>query len=102
VEALLSPDTDDGSWDDLSACLVPFIQKMDDKYRDALMATDIAGARMQSAADQLELTLPALKSRVRRGRNQLKSALLKCCAIETVNNRMRDTSVHSPGKCDGC
>lgn len=102
LEALPSPDTDDGSWDDLSACLVPFIKKMDDKYRDVLMATDIAGARMQSAADQLGLTLPALKSRVRRGRHQLKSALLKCCTIESANNRMRDSSVRSPCNCDGC
>ena len=87
----------------LSDCLVPMIHKLDRKYRDALMATDISGQSMATAAANQNLSLSALKSRVQRGRNKLKTALLRCCSFETNRARQAlDGSARIDCQCDGC
>ena len=68
---------------DFVRCLVPFIRDLPPAYGEALMLTDIEGRAQAEAAERLGLSLPALKSRVRRGRAKLRAALLRCCAIET-------------------
>lgn len=88
---------------ELSDCLVPIIHKLDRKYRDALIATDISGQSMATAAANQNLSLSALKSRVQRGRNKLKSAILQCCVIATgSNDRILDWSARSDCECDNC
>lgn len=94
---------DDDFRAELSDCLVPIIQKMDDKYRDALMATDIFGQSLAAAAENQNLSLSAMKSRVLRGRNRLKAALQQCCIIGKGSGRaFVNGASHFDCTCDGC
>lgn len=52
------------------------------KYQQALLLTEIQGLKQQELADQLGLSLSGAKSRVQRGRELLKAALLECCHFE--------------------
>lgn len=72
--------------EELALCLAPLIQQLPNRYRTALELVDIAGLRQADAAQELNLSLSGLKSRVQRGRLLLKQLLLDCCAIEI--NRM--------------
>lgn len=51
-------------------------------YRAALLLVDIQGFRQEKAAEILGISLPGLKSRVQRGRRQLKKMLLDCCHFQ--------------------
>ena len=53
-----------------------------EKYREALILTEIQGLSQQEMANRLGLSLAGAKSRVQRGRRLLKDALLDCCHFE--------------------
>ena len=66
----------------LALCLRPMIESLPAAYADALRLTELEELSQAEAARQLGLSLTALKSRVRRGRAQLKTTLLQCCEFE--------------------
>jgi RNA polymerase sigma-70 factor, ECF subfamily len=55
------------------------IDKLPDKYKEALILTEIEGQSQKQVAEKLNLTYSALKSRVQRAREMLKAAILTCC-----------------------
>ncbi len=52
------------------------------KYRQALELTELGGTTQKDAAEQLGLSVSGMKTRVQRGRDKLKDALLDCCSVE--------------------
>lgn len=66
----------------LARCLVPLIRSLPERYGEALMLTEIEGMTQAAAARQLGLSVSGMKSRVQRGRQKLKDALLRCCTIQ--------------------
>ncbi|HEY3486502.1 MAG TPA: sigma-70 family RNA polymerase sigma factor [Gammaproteobacteria bacterium] len=82
-------DTDESdSYAELAQCLRPLIRQLPKDYGDALLLTDINGNTQGAVARELGLSVSGMKSRVQRGREQLKQALRRCCEIE-VNKRGR-------------
>jgi RNA polymerase sigma-70 factor (ECF subfamily) len=73
---------DDGDDSELASCVLPFIHALPEKYREALLLTDIGGLTQMDAAKRLGISNSGMKSRVQRGRARVKQALLNCCAIE--------------------
>jgi RNA polymerase sigma-70 factor (ECF subfamily) len=67
---------------ELAACLRPLLQRLAPLQRDALALTELEGLTQATAAAQLGLSLSGMKSRVQRGRVQLKELLTACCEIE--------------------
>jgi RNA polymerase sigma-70 factor (ECF subfamily) len=67
---------------ELSACLRPMIQRLPADYRKAIFLVALDGITQRAAAQQLELSLSGLKSRVQRGREKLKIMLHQCCHIQ--------------------
>ena len=67
---------------ELSACVAPMIAALPEKYRDALVMTDLNGLTQQEAANRLGVSLSGMKSRVQRGRRQIKDMVLACCRVE--------------------
>jgi RNA polymerase sigma-70 factor, ECF subfamily len=67
---------------ELAMCLRPFVQQLPAIYRDTLLATDFDSKTMQILADELGLSLSAIKSRASRARFMLKEKLLRCCHVE--------------------
>jgi RNA polymerase sigma-70 factor (ECF subfamily) len=67
---------------DLSGCLRPMLNRLLAEYRDAIRLVEIEGLTHQQAARQLGLSVPGMKSRVQRGRQQLRNLLRECCVIK--------------------
>jgi RNA polymerase sigma-70 factor (ECF subfamily) len=63
------------------------IERLSLGYRQAVILIDLEGLTQQEAAAQLGLSLSGMKSRVQRGRRQLKGMLEACCAIELDQRR---------------
>jgi RNA polymerase sigma-70 factor (ECF subfamily) len=66
----------------LARCLRPLVDRLDDRYRDALLLTDLGELSQAEAARRLGLSEPGMRSRVQRGRTQLHQALASCCSVE--------------------
>lgn len=66
---------------ELAKCLTPLLQRLPPSYRDALQLTDLDGLTQAEAAARAGLSLSGMKSRVQRGRGQLKGLLEQCCEI---------------------
>ena len=67
---------------ELAGCLRPMIERLSKDYRDAISLVEIEGLPQHAAAKQIGLSLSGMKSRVQRGRKQLKQMLDDCCLIE--------------------
>jgi len=72
---------------ELAGCLRPMIERLSGEYRRAVVLIDFEGLTQQEAAVQLGLSLSGMKSRVQRGRRQLKGMLEACCTIELDRRR---------------
>jgi RNA polymerase sigma-70 factor (ECF subfamily) len=78
----LAPESAEEGRSELAQCLRPLIGRLDDKYREALELTELNGLSQVAAAERLELSVSGMKTRVQRGRSQLRELLLECCHIE--------------------
>lgn len=67
---------------ELAGCLRPMIERLSKNYRDAITLVELDGLTQQAAARQMGISLSGMKSRVQRGRNQLKHMLDECCLIQ--------------------
>ncbi len=67
---------------ELVTCLKPLIAEMPEIYRTALVLSEIEGLPQKEVADRLNISLSGAKSRVQRGRENLRLRLLNCCDIE--------------------
>ena len=59
-----------------------FVAELPDPYREALELAELEGLTQAEVAARTGLSLSGVKSRVQRGRAQLRAALLRCCAFE--------------------
>ncbi len=67
---------------ELACCLRPMIEQLSQDYRDAIILVELDGLTQHAAAEQMGISLSGMKSRVQRGRKQLKQMLDDCCLIE--------------------
>ena len=56
---------------------------MPEKYAAPLRMADIEGMKQTDIAENLQLSLPATKSRVQRARELLKNEIVTCCYLDT-------------------
>ncbi|MDF0675508.1 MAG: RNA polymerase sigma factor SigZ [Nitrospira sp.] len=87
---------------ELAGCLRPMIERLSQDYRDAITLVELEGLTQQVAAKRMGISLSGMKSRVQRGRKQLKRMLDDCCLIQldsrkgVVEYRLRRA------ECDSC
>lgn len=62
--------------------LEPMVGDLPEKYREALLLTDIRGLSQKELSEKLDISLSGAKSRVQRAREKLKENLLDCCHLE--------------------
>lgn len=87
---------------ELAGCLRPMIERLSKDYRQAVMLVEVEGFTQQASAKRLGLSLSGMKSRVQRGRKQLKQMLDECCLIQLDRRRgVIDYEVRDSG-CDPC
>jgi RNA polymerase sigma-70 factor (ECF subfamily) len=68
--------------DELARCLAPLLERLPERYRQAVELTELEGVTQAEAAARLGLSTSGMKSRVQRARTQLKDLLADCCEIE--------------------
>jgi len=87
---------------ELAGCLRPMIERLSKDYRDAITLVELDGLTQQAAAKQMGISLSGMKSRVQRGRTQLKHLLDECCLIQLDRRGgVREFEVRDTG-CDPC
>ena len=67
---------------ELTSCLPPMIARLPEPYRTAIEWTELQGLTQTEAASRAALSVSGMKSRVQRGREQLKQIILSSCRIE--------------------
>jgi RNA polymerase sigma-70 factor (ECF subfamily) len=75
-------DVDDAAFERLAACVQPFVGMLAPPYREAIELVELGGLTQVEAAARLGLPVSTMKSRVQRGRAQLRELLEQCCAID--------------------
>ncbi|MEM1024601.1 MAG: sigma-70 family RNA polymerase sigma factor [Myxococcota bacterium] len=85
----------------LAAQIIPlFVARLPEPYRQALELTELGGLSQAEAAAREGVGLSAMKSRVQRGRRQLREELERCCAFELdVRGRVQSAQPHEAGSC---
>jgi RNA polymerase sigma-70 factor (ECF subfamily) len=76
------PDANDGEIAYLKASFRRMIYSLPEPYREAVVLTELEGLTQQALANRLGISLSGAKSRVQRGRAQLKQMLDECCTFE--------------------
>lgn len=101
AEAAVEPEADSpDARGELSACISPLLKQLKPSFREALTLTEIDGLTQAEAAERLGISLSGTKSRVQRGRRQLRQVLVQCCEVEL--DARGDLSEYRPrrGDCD--
>jgi RNA polymerase sigma-70 factor (ECF subfamily) len=83
---------------ELARCLEPVVHRLPEPYRDALLLTDLGGASQVEAARSAGLSVAGMKSRVQRGRRQLRDLLAECCAV-SLDSRRQVSEIERTGPC---
>jgi RNA polymerase sigma-70 factor, ECF subfamily len=78
------------------------IDRLPARYRTPLRLSELEGLPQQQVARRLGLSLSGVKSRVQRGRRQLKLMLLDCCHIEFDRAGSPMDYHQKAGNCRGC
>jgi len=66
----------------LVLCLKNMIDSLPDKYKQAIMLTELGGLTQKELAQKLGMSISGAKSRVQRGRTMLKEKLFECCKFQ--------------------
>ena len=66
----------------ISTSLRDLVDRLPEKYRDALILTEFEGRSQVDIAAELGLSVSGAKSRVQRARAMLRDELLECCHFE--------------------
>jgi RNA polymerase sigma-70 factor (ECF subfamily) len=83
-ETLTLPEEPDEKDDvgELALSVRKMVDCLPEKYRQALILSELQGVPHRQIAQQLGISLSGAKSRVQRGREKLREALLECCHFE--------------------
>ncbi len=89
---------------ELAGYLAPFVAMLPSSYREALTLVELEGLTQKQAAEMVGISLSGMKSRVQRGRVQLRKALEDCCHIALdVRGRVVSCEPRPDGRLpDGC
>lgn len=80
-EVAQEQDEDRAAEQQLASAVAPFVSMLPSPYREALTLTELEGLTQREAAEMLGVSLSGMKSRVQRGRAQLRTMLTQCCEV---------------------
>jgi RNA polymerase sigma-70 factor (ECF subfamily) len=76
-----SEDASESAEQTLAKNIAVFVAALPSPYREAVTLTELQGMSQKDAAEMLGISLSGMKSRVQRGRQQIREMLLACCEI---------------------
>jgi RNA polymerase sigma-70 factor (ECF subfamily) len=87
----------------LSGCVSMFVARLPTPYREAVTLVELEGLTMREAADMVGISVSGMKSRVQRGREQLRTLFDDCCEIALdVRGKPTDFSPRPKPSCKPC
>jgi RNA polymerase sigma-70 factor (ECF subfamily) len=95
-----SQDDERAALQELAGCMTPMIRQLPPAYREAVTLADLEGINQTDAAARAGVSLSAMKSRIHRGRQQLKAALEDCCRVQL--DRRGTIVAYDPRKPNSC
>ncbi|RYV03241.1 hypothetical protein SOPP22_05720 [Shewanella sp. OPT22] len=87
--------------ENLDRCLDILIKNLSADYSTVLDASELQGRKQKEIAEEQGLSLPAVKSRIKRGRAQLKDKLQACCDFEFRDDGGVESFCLNKCGCDG-
>ena len=96
----ISQDDERAALQELAACMTPMIRQLPPAYREAVTLADLEGVNQADAAARAGVSLSAMKSRIQRGRQQLKAVLEDCCRVQL--DRRGTIVAYDPRKPNSC
>ncbi len=97
------PPSNDMEMEELKAAVRRMISSLPEPYRAALVLTEFEGLTQKEVAERFGLSLSGAKSRVQRGREQLKQLLHERCTFEfDRRGRVIDCAPRANGSCQEC
>ena len=95
-----SRDDERAALQELAGCMTPMIRQLSPAYREAVTLADLEGVNQADAAARAGVSLSAMKSRIQRGRQQLKAVLEDCCRVQL--DRRGTIVAYDPRKPNSC
>ncbi|MCP4596918.1 RNA polymerase sigma factor SigZ [Neptuniibacter sp.] len=86
----------------LSECVIPFINALPKREAELLRTIDIQGRSQKEYATELGLSYSALKSRVQRARQKLRALFESCCHLELDRKGNVIDFLENPDQCRNC
>jgi len=87
----------------LSGCILPMILALPETFQQPLILSEIEGKKYKQVADELGLTLSAVKSRILRGREKLHKSMVACCTLYRDNaGKIVDYEQKMTNSCHDC
>ncbi|HAK11573.1 MAG TPA: RNA polymerase sigma factor SigZ [Chitinophagaceae bacterium] len=86
---------------ELEHCLTPFINQLDDKYKEAIILTEFKGLSQKQLAEKLNISYSGAKSRVQRAKEYLKNLFADCCTIQS-DRYGNVVDYEQKGNCNNC
>lgn len=93
---------DQSDWEDLARCIAPFVQALPDETAKLLAAIDLEGKSQKEYAAMLGISYTTLKSRVQKGRSELRHVFDRCCEFELDQSGRLANYKPRSGTCDDC
>lgn len=102
-EDLVDSEKESDAVQQLSQCMLPMINALPEDYRLPLILSEIEGRKQKEVAQELGLTLAAVKSRILRGKEKLQKSMIRCCTIYRNNaGKVIDYEKKSADSCQKC
>ena len=90
ADALPAPDFSTANAEkELAGCVELFTRRLPARYREAVELSELSGLPHREIAERLGLSVSGVKSRIQRGREQLKLLVLECCAVDLYGGEVR-------------
>jgi RNA polymerase sigma-70 factor (ECF subfamily) len=97
---VISEDDERAALRELAACMTPMIRQLPPAYREAVTLANLEGVNQADAATRAGVSVSAMKSRIQRGRQQLKAVFEDCCRIQL--DRRGTIVAYDPRKPNSC
>lgn len=87
----------------LAGCVSLFIAQLPSPYREAVTLVELEGKTVKEAAEMVGISVSGMKSRVQRGRAQLRELFDRCCEIAVdARGKPMELTPRTQPSCKAC
>jgi RNA polymerase sigma-70 factor, ECF subfamily len=99
----IDPEVDREAATALAGCVSMFVAQLPSPYREAITLVELEGKTAREAAEMVGISISGMKSRVQRGRAQLRELFETCCQIALdARGKVTDFEPRTQPSCKSC